>query len=146
MNIKFPIRVKEKLHNNPTTTNFFIYFNVHRKIHTYDRVLKNVESWKTLPDLDDFIPPWHQNGPFLWIGSQKSKYLLIFGNFPSEAVQASQCYFFEKILIELKRTNFDNFGARGDEIIKIKKFFDEKGLWRSLRPLRLLRLPRSKRL
>ena len=47
MNIKFPIRVKEKLHNNPTTTNFFIYFNVHRKIHTYDRVLKNIESWKT---------------------------------------------------------------------------------------------------
>ena len=47
MNIKFPIRVKEKLHNNPTTTNFFIYFNVHRKIHTYDRVLKNIElSWK----------------------------------------------------------------------------------------------------
>ena len=36
--------------------------------------------------------------------------------------------------------------SNGDEIIKIRKFFGEKGLLRSSRPLRFLRLPMSMRL
>ena len=38
-----------------------------------------------------------------------------------------------------KGISIGHFGARGDAIIKIRNFFEEKGLWRSLRPLRLMR-------
>ena len=45
-----------------------------------------------------------------------------------------------------KGISIGHFGARGDAIIKIRQFFEEKGIWRSLRSLRLLGLPRSMRL
>ena len=47
--------------------------------------------------------------------------------------------------IPQKWTSIGNFGARDDPIIRIRKFFDEMRLSRSLRPLRLLRLLRSLR-
>ena len=40
--------------------------------------------------------------------------------------------------IHQKGTNigqFGHFGAKGDEIIKIRTFFWEKGLWKSLSPV-----------
>ena len=48
-----------------------------------------------------------------------------------------------------KGTSIGHFGSRalqGDEINKIRKFLRKKGLLMSLRPLRLLRLPRLMRL
>ena len=58
---------------------------------------------KKVPDLDNWIVPGTKmtnTGPFLWNGSSKIQFLLISATFPSEAVEASQCYFFEKLVDE----------------------------------------------
>jgi hypothetical protein len=44
-----------------------------------------------------------------------------------------------------KRTNIGHFGARDDPTIRIKKFFDETGLERWVRPVRLQRQMRLQR-
>ena len=43
-------------------------------------------------------------------------------------------------------TSIGHFGAIDDQTIRIRIFFEEIGLYRLLRPLRLQRLPRSMRL
>ena len=42
--------------------------------------------------------------------------------------------------------SIDHLGARDDRAIRIRKVFDEIGLLRSVRPMKLLRSMRSKRL
>ena len=49
-------------------------------------------------------------------------------------------------MIPLTGTSNGHFGARNDLTIRIRKFFDEIGLQRLMRPMRLQRLMRSMRL
>ena len=74
--------------------------------------LKKKFHQKKLTDLDDFTPPGTKmtnSGSFLWMGSLKSKFLLIYIIFLSKTVEAGQCYFFERKLDKLKCPNLEKY-------------------------------------